>query len=59
MRDEKTKVECRLVTCGSDHANAKAIDDLAIPDPEPTVGAQIIKEATTKDTEDGNKSGNS
>ncbi|KKN91106.1 hypothetical protein LCGC14_0219710 [marine sediment metagenome] len=52
MSDKKTKVECRLVTRGTEKANANAIDDLAIPDPEPDVGEQIIKKEMEKGTED-------
>lgn len=43
MDDKKTKVECRLITRGTDKANANAISDLNIPDPESTVGEQILK----------------
>ena len=53
MDDEKTKVECRLVTRGTDHANAKAIEDLAIPDPESELGKKVIEEMIEKETEDG------
>lgn len=52
MKNDKTKVECRLVVNGTDKANANAVDDLAIPDPEPAVGEQAIKEATEKDVDE-------
>ncbi len=52
MSDKKTKVECRLTTCGTDRVNAKAADDLSISDPEPSVGKQVIKEAIEKDVDD-------
>ena len=55
MSDKKTKVECRLSIQGTEKANAKAIDDLKIPDPEPIEGAQAIKEATEEETEDDSK----
>ena len=59
MSDKKTKVDCHLITRGTDKANAQAIDDLAVPDPEPTIGEQIIKRAIKEETEDDNQSGNS
>jgi hypothetical protein len=59
MSDKKTKVRCRLTTCGTDKANAKAIDDLAIPDPEPIVGKKIIEEAVEEDIKDDGQSENS
>ncbi len=43
MSDKKTKIDCRLTTRGSEAVNAKAIDDLSIPDPELAIGEQIIK----------------
>lgn len=52
MYDKKTKVECRLITRGTDKANANAIGDLNVPDPESTTGQQIIMEAEEKDVED-------
>ena len=52
MSDKKTKIECRLTSYGTEKANAKVVDDLAVPDPEPTVGEQIIKDATEEGTED-------
>jgi len=55
MSDKKTKIECRLTTQGTSKANAKAVDDLKIPDPEPTEGARAIKEATEEETEDDSK----
>ena len=59
MSDKKTKVECRLITRGTDKVNAKAIDDLSIPDPEPTIGKKVIEEAMEEDTKDDSKSENS
>jgi hypothetical protein len=56
MSDKKTKVECRLNTRGTDKVNAKVVDDLTIPDPEPTTGKKIIEELMEKETEDGSKS---
>ncbi len=52
MSDKKTKVECRLITRGADEVNANVIGDLAIPDPEPIVGKQMIQEAMEEDKED-------
>ena len=59
MSDKKTKVDCRLITRGTDGANAKAIDDLAISDPEPAVGKQIIKEMLEEEVDDDGQPGNS
>lgn len=59
MDDKKTKVECRLITRGTDGANANVISDLNVPDPESTVGKQIIIEAEEKDVEDDDQSENS
>lgn len=59
MSDKKTKVECRLVIRSDNEANAKVIDDLAIPDPEAATGEQIIREAIEKDSEDEGKPKNS
>lgn len=44
MSDEKIKVECRLITRGTDRADVQATDDLKIPDPELAVGKRIIEE---------------
>ncbi len=49
MSGEKTKVECRLIPRGTNKANASVVDDLAVPDPEPAEGKQIIKEVTKED----------
>jgi hypothetical protein len=43
VSDEKTKVECRLITKGTDKVNVSVVDDLAVPDPEPAVGKRIIQ----------------
>lgn len=45
MNEEKTKVECRLITCGTEKVNTRVVDDLAVPDPELATGKQIIEEA--------------
>ncbi len=56
MSDKKINIKCNLTTQGTDGANAKAISDLEVSDPEPEIGKQIIKDAI----EDGDsKSGNS
>lgn len=52
MSDKKTKVECRLITKGTDKANVSAIDDLAVPDPEPAIGKRIIQEELEDDKQD-------
>ncbi len=56
MSDKKTKVECLLITRGTEKVNTKVIDDLTIPDPEPATGKKIIEELMEKETEDGSKS---
>jgi len=55
MSDKKTKVECRLTTHGTEKANAKAVDDLSISDPEPSVGKQVIEEMMEEDIDDGSE----
>lgn len=59
MMDKKTQVDCRLVTRGTNRANAQAIDDLNIPDPESAVGKQIIKKMLEEEIEDDSQSDNS
>lgn len=59
MSDEKTKIECRLNIQGTDKADAKAIDDLKIPDPEPAVGEQAIQDAVEAESDDDSQTGNS
>ena len=59
MSDKKTKVECRLVTLGTDKANAKVVEDLAIPDPEEAVGKQVILDAVEEEVEDDDQSDDS
>lgn len=52
MGDKKTKVDCCLTTRGTKQANAKAVDDLTVPDPEPAIGEQIIQDAIEKKLDD-------
>lgn len=61
MSDKKTKIGCELITRGTDKANAQAIDDLSVPDPEPEVGKKIINDAVKEEEEqkDGSGSKNS
>ncbi len=59
MRNNKTKVECCLITRGTDKANANAVDDLSVQDPEQVVGKKVIEEAMEKDSEHDGKSENS
>jgi hypothetical protein len=56
MSYKKTKVDCRLITRGTKGANAKVIDDLVIPDPEPAIGKKTIKKLVEKETEDDSQS---
>ena len=58
MSDKKTKIDCNLVTRGTEKVNAEVIDDLSVPDPEPTDGAKAIKEAMEKDAQDDSKRSN-
>lgn len=55
MSDKKTKIGCSLTTKGTAKANAQAVDDLAIPDPDLATGKRIVEEAVEKDAEDDNK----
>lgn len=62
MSDKKTKVDSKLSTFGTDEARAKATKDLGVPDPEPVVGEQLIKDAidgVEKDENDDNQQENS
>lgn len=62
MSDKKTKVDCQLSIYGTAKADAKATQDMDIPDPEPSIGRQIIKDAIqdeVKDSEDGDQQENS
>jgi len=59
MSDKKTQVDCRLITNGTERANAKVIKDLNVSDPEPVVGKQIIKDAMGEGSEDDSKTENS
>lgn len=52
VSDKKTKFKCCLVAHGTDKANARAIGDLNISDPELAIGEQIIKKALEEDEED-------
>jgi len=54
MTDKNTRIDCHLSTHGTNKANAKAIDDLSVPDPEPDVGDQIVREAMEEELEDDN-----
>lgn len=56
MSDKKTKMECRLITRGTDKVNAQIIDDLAVPDPELDIGEQAIRKEMEKDIEDDSQS---
>lgn len=61
MSDKKTKVDSKLFSVGADKAEAKAREDLNIPDPEPAIGEQLIKDAPEdgKDSEDVDQQENS
>lgn len=59
MSDKKTKIDCRLTTSGTDKANEKAVGDLSVPDPDPSVGKQIIEEVMEKDSDDDGQSADS
>ena len=53
MSDKKTKVDCRLITCGTDKANAKVVGDLQVPDPDPAEGQEVIRNAIGTEEDDG------
>lgn len=53
---DKTKLNCCLVTKGTEQADASASDDLSVPDPEPAIGKKIIQEAMKGEEEDGSES---
>jgi len=55
MKNEKTKIECRLTTCGTKVVNAKVLDDLVVPDPDPAIGKQIIADAVEEEKDDENQ----
>jgi hypothetical protein len=55
MSDKKTKVECRLLTRGTNKVNEKVIDDLKVPDPESTEGMRVLQEEMEKELENGYK----
>jgi hypothetical protein len=57
--DKKGKAKVRLITCGTDKAEAKAVVDLDVPDPEPVVGKKIIQEAIGDLEEDDSKQNDS
>lgn len=59
MIEKKIDIECRLTTHGTQHANAKAIEDLNVPDPDENDGLEAIQEEIKKETDDDDKSGNS
>ena len=52
MGDEKIKVECRLITRGTDKVDAQAVDDLSVPDPELAIGKKVIENAISKEDDD-------
>lgn len=56
MSDEKTKIECGLVTRGTTKANSQAVDDLTILDPDPIIGKRIVEEGLEKDIKYDSKS---
>jgi hypothetical protein len=59
MSDKKTKIECRLITHGTNKAKAKVIGDLNVPDPEPAIGEQILQEEMNKESNNDRKQGTS
>ena len=58
MSDDK-KIECRLKATGSDRANEKVIEDLAVPDPEPKDGKRVLGELMEEESKDDAESKNS
>jgi len=53
MSDKKTKIDCRLITRGSEAVNTKAVDDLSIPDPDLVKGKKIVLDEIDGETKDG------
>ena len=52
MSDNKTKIHCKLLVFGTAKADAKAAQDMNIPDPGLAIGKQLIKNATEEDEKD-------
>ncbi len=48
MSEEIAKVDCRLTSRGTHKADACALDDLTIPDPDSATGKKVIQEAIEK-----------
>lgn len=59
MSDGKNKIECRLKATGTDKANEKVVQDLAVPDPDPKVGKKILGELMEEESTDDSESKNS
>lgn len=57
--NEETRLKCRLVTRGTDRANAKVADDLKIPDPNLAIGKQVVDKAMQKEIDDDSQPANS
>ena len=51
MEKDKVGMDCKLIARGIAKADAKAVDDLSVPDPDPAVGRKAIEDAT-EDEED-------
>lgn len=54
MSEEKVKIDCHLIACGTQKANAQFLDDLAIPDPDLETGKRIIEKEIKEDVDPGN-----
>lgn len=50
MKTEPIKVNCDLKVCGTPEADAKAKQDLDVPDPEQAVAKAILDKAGMKET---------
>lgn len=59
MSDEQNKIDCRLKAVGTSKANAKVVEDLSVPDPDPAVGKKILGELMKKGSKDDEGSENS
>ena len=59
MSEKKSKIDGRLKATGTIEANAKVIEDLSVPDPEPAVGKKILDELMEEGSKDDEGSKNS
>jgi len=51
-----TKLHCKLHTRGTEQANSNAIDDLAVKDPDKTIGKKQLDDLFAEEQDDEDKS---